>query len=783
MKRKRNIRNIVFRISVIMMIVLTVGYLLLGEALLPSESQLGDFRVTDFSKDWLIRVGDGEGRVDELPTRVYNYKQGITVLEKQLPDHGVGGQYLGFWNRGNDLRIYVDGELRQEYDTSDSRILGFVSPYLYVFVPLTEEDAGKTIHLEMELRNEQVEEMLLGDRLDLIVVCGQPYFAEIIFAFLLLMLSLLFLIVVAMLRLWKIRIPSLVYFSVGTTLAAIWIMTNSAIRQFMFPNVSVVRDIAFFAFALFPLFFVMAIDEVQKRRYHKVLCGMEIALCTSFWIMILPYLFHILDFDWTQYFVLVSEIVAIVYIFFTIVMDLKNGEIKQYRIMAIGMAALAIAGMVQLLNFWFGDGFYTAVPMAIGLSFALLCAATSAVMDLVQISVEKDEAITANKAKGDFLANMSHEIRTPINAVLGMDEMILRESTEPEIQSYAQNIHSAGTSLLSLINDILDFSKIESGKMNIVPVNYELSDILADLVVLLEMKAQAKRLKLVWDIDPHIVNNLYGDDVRIKQVLVNILTNAIKYTEKGEVALHVKGHRLGGNQIQLDFAVQDTGIGIKPEDIGRLSNAFQRVDEGRNRHVEGTGLGLSITGQLLQLMGSELKVESTYGEGSTFSFTLLQEIMGFEEIGKFDEEVIHRAAKEEKYKESFVAPNLRILAVDDTEVNLKIFVALLKKTQVQIDVARSGEEALEITTEKHYDLIFLDHMMPGMNGIETLQAMRKVKNSPNKDTKVVALTANAISGAREQYKEAGFDDVLFKPVEGKVLEEMIRVQCHIDENI
>lgn len=780
MKNRASKNDILFRIGLFLMLLVTLGYLYLGEFFLPVENQVGDYSVNDYSQDWSIQVGEQLEQITTLPIRLADYSSGATVLKKELPKQGVGGKYLCFWNRGNVLKVYVDDELRQEYDTEKSRAFGFVSPYLYIFVPLQEADAGKTIRIEMNLRNNKLEEVLLGERLDLIVELIQPCILEMIFAFLLFVFSILCLIIAFMLYMWKYRIRFLEYFSLGTAMASIWIMTNSGIRQFFFPNVSTVRDVAFLAFAIFPMFFIMSIDEMQERRYHKTFRICNIAIYVSFWVMVLPYFFGVLDFDYTKYLVLISEIVTIIYVVYTILNDVRTGAIKKYRIMATGIVALAVAGMVQAVSFWLDDSFYTAVPLAVGLAFALLCAASSAVMDMVHLNVEKDNAITANKAKGDFLANMSHEIRTPINAVLGMDEMILRESTEPEIRGYAQNIKSAGTSLLSLINDILDFSKIENGKMDIIPAKYEMNRVLNDIAVMLQMRAEAKGLKMVWDIDSHIVNHLYGDDVRIRQVLVNLLTNAIKYTEKGEVTLYMKGTRMGGNQLQLEVEVRDTGIGIKPEDIEKLLSAFQRVDEGRNRNIEGTGLGLSITGQLLQLMGSELKIESTYGVGSTFSFVLMQEIMDFQEIGKFDPHSMHQAKEDNRYKESFVAPQLRILLVDDTDMNLKIIKALLKKTQVQIDAVLSGREALGMVTEKKYDLILLDHMMPEMDGLETLAAMKKIKNSLNKDTKVIALTANAISGASEMYREHGFDDVLFKPVDGKKLEDMIREKCEIE---
>ena len=384
---------------------------------------------------------------------------------------------------------------------------------------------------------------------------------------------------------------------------------------------------------------------------------------------------------------------------------------------------------------------------------------------------QADAAMQASEAKGRFLANMSHEIRTPINAVLGLDTMILRESKESQIREYAVDIENAGQSLLALVNDILDFSKIESGKMEIIPLEYDFSSLIHDVVGMMSMKARDKELELKLELDEKLPAGLYGDDVRIRQVLINILSNAVKYTEKGSVVLSVAGV-VEGDSVLLHFAVKDTGIGIKQEDIGKLFSAFERIEEKRNRNIEGTGLGMNITIQLLALMGSKLDVESVYGEGSTFSFDLRQEIRNAEPIGDLQER-ISKQAKSYTYVVSCVAPDAKILVVDDNAMNRRVFGSLLKQTQVQIDEACDGKEALELAAKNSYDIIFLDHMMPGLDGIEVRQQMLSWKDYPNKNTPVIALTANAVTGAKEQYLAAGFDDYLSKPINPDKLEQML----------
>ena len=384
-----------------------------------------------------------------------------------------------------------------------------------------------------------------------------------------------------------------------------------------------------------------------------------------------------------------------------------------------------------------------------------------------------DAAKAASTAKTQFLSNMSHEIRTPINAILGMDEMILRECKDEAVLEYAENIRMAGNNLLGLINDVLDFSKIESGKLEVIPVEYALSSVLNDLVNMIQNRASKKGLTLSVKVAQDIPSILYGDEIRIKQIVTNILTNAVKYTEKGSVTLTVDYTPKDADTILLWVGVKDTGIGIKEEDIERLFTAFERIDEKRNRAVEGTGLGMNITQRLLRLLDSKLEVKSVYGEGSVFSFMLEQKVMNWEPMGDFEDSYRRALSHHRKYREKFVAPDANVLVVDDTVMNLTVVKGLLKQTKVRIDTAESGYECLNMITRKKYDIIFLDHRMPGLDGIETLQKMKEMADNLNGDTPVISLTANAVSGAREQYMAAGFQDYLTKPINSNHLENLM----------
>lgn len=395
------------------------------------------------------------------------------------------------------------------------------------------------------------------------------------------------------------------------------------------------------------------------------------------------------------------------------------------------------------------------------------------VYDLTKEKNMLEEVVRANKAKSQFLANMSHEIRTPINGILGMDSVLLKECHDENLREYAKNIQSAGQSLLSIINDILDISKIESGKMEILTIRYQLFSVLNDCYNLTKIKLQNKPVSFIMQINEKLPSWLYGDEVRIRQIINNFLSNAVKYTKEGNITFELDFEEKTDEQILLVITVRDTGIGIKEEDLGKLFESFTRIEEKRNRNIEGTGLGLNLTKNLVNLMGGEVFAESTYGKGSCFTAKIPQKIADAKPMGDFGKRYQQYLSTSDDDKLSFLAPDAKILVVDDVTMNLKVVEGLLKATKIQIDTAVSGSECLECVKTTPYQMIFLDHMMPEMDGLETLEHMKNLADNPNAQTPVIMLTANAIVGAKEEYIEAGFTDYLTKPIRETELLEMI----------
>ena len=478
--------------------------------------------------------------------------------------------------------------------------------------------------------------------------------------------------------------------------------------------------------------------------------------------------------------IVLGYVYELYFLFYAIFLFIIKGKSmgKRAHYTAIAAYTVSILGVIVELFNTIGAGpgiLYNYFGAVIGLYIFYIGVETPDYKNLLQsmkdLESARKAADEANIAKSAFLANMSHEIRTPINAVIGMNEMIIRESSEPQIVGYSKDIEGAGKNLLSIINDILDLSKIEAGKMEIQDQAYSLKNLINDVVNMITFKCKEKELDFIINADPTLPDKLSGDEVRIRQVIINLLNNAVKYTKVGSVTLSVTGE-ISGDEINLGLSVKDTGIGIKAEDIDKIFGKFDRVDVDRNKTIEGTGLGLAITDSLLKAMKGKVSVESKYGVGSEFKVSIPQKIIDHAPMGQYDKEAGDRK-ETVKYHEAFRAPEAIVLHVDDTPLNHSVMKGLLKKTGVKIHTAMNGPESVAMAEAQKYDIIFMDYRMPHMDGVEALRTIRSNPESPNADTPIICLTADAVAGERERYLAEGFADYLTKPVDAGLLEELM----------
>lgn len=767
-----NALKLVFRVLIVIVIALFV----IGELVLPNEKMDEPYGEL-FEVPWLMTREDGSKSVVNIPGNYDLPRNEKVFVETVLPEDIEENWYLCFFSNRQDMEIYVDDELRQEYSTKDSRPYGRSSSAAFVFMKIREGDGGKVLRVSYQTDTAysgRFRSIYYGEKIGIWGLLLKERGGELVVSVLLFFLGIASVVVSLILRFSYKKPVDLEYLGWGVLLAACWMICDSAFRQLVFSNYSIVNDVAFVMVMLMPYPFLIYMNEIQNRRYnifYVIVCAMiavDAVVCVTLQFL------NLVDFvDSISVFAAFSG-VGVLLLAVTMIADFVRGYIGQYKLVAIGIVGASLAAVTQLVLYFRRTIASSGFLIACGMLFLLVSSSVNTIRDLIRSEKEKQHAIYANESKARFLANMSHEIRTPINAVLGMDEMILQESREPKIKEYAVDIQNAGKSLLALINDILDFSKIESGKMEIVPVEYSLSSLICDCYNMIAMRAKEKHLKLIVENDRSLPDRLYGDEIRVRQVIVNLLTNAVKYTKEGSIVFSVQGKRMEQNCLLLQISVKDTGIGITEENCEKLFDSFQRVDEKKNRNIEGTGLGLAITKQIVELMEGEITVESEYGKGSVFRIQLPQTIKEDCPVGAFSARMDSADRKTEASTDILVAPEGKILVVDDVEMNLKVFKGLLKKTQLQIDTALSGRQALELASQKQYHMIFLDHMMPEMDGIETFRALKQMTAGPNTDTPVIMLTANAIVGVREEYLQEGFADYLSKPVQIGHLQEMIR---------
>ncbi len=760
------------KIALSVIIVLVFGYIIIGEFAFPNNTPHVGFLCEMLPCDnWVQIKEDGTKEPFELPGRA----DGDIVIETTLPAE-IDKDMTTMCFRGMDMRVYVDGELRGKFETQDYRIFGDRSAECYLMVPLYQEDEGKSLRVDYEYNSGFVYEVYYGTQIGIWSHFFSQYGAELFVGLMILSLGIICYVASVVYGIVYKKYLEMQHLSIGVLLGACWVLSNSIFRQFYARNISVMSDIPFLMVMLLPIPFLIFIDSLQKGRYTKILTIAGAVEVADFILLIALFISGKAPLVKSFIIAALCCLFCIVVMTYTIVKDAMQGLTKEYEYVAVGFIVLAIAAIGQILTYQFAhNGVFSGLMMAFGLLGFLICATIHTIKQLIGIRLEANEAMHANVAKDQFLANMSHEIRTPLNGILGMDEMIIRETKQSSVKKYALDIKSAGNTLLSLINDILDLSKIEAGSFEIIPVIYGITSVLNDVINMTRQKAVGKDLEYIFEASPELPSELYGDELRVRQVMLNIINNAIKYTAKGQVKIQVLSENIwvdDERRINLIIRVSDTGTGIKPEDMDKLFSSFQRLDEEKNRNIEGTGLGLHITQRLVELMNGKIEVDSKYGEGSTFTVTIPQRIINSQPIGDFSEAVSRFVNTMEIEETTLYAPGASVLVVDDNQMNLEVMEGLLRETGMKVELADSGKKCIEKVSEKTFDVVLLDQMMPGMNGVETLNTMKEMKVIG--DTPVIALTADAIMGAKENYISKGFTDYLSKPVKYEKLEETLK---------
>jgi len=750
----------------------------LGQVLLPQEDSYDWGQASLFSARWERVYPDGRREAVEVPGKCEAERGEIVRVETKLPSLLPDVSYLCFRSSQQDMTVYIGNTLKKRYSTDNTRLFGKDSASAFVFVQLSPEDAGKIIAVETESHSfysGRLNRVYYGEKMGIWGMIMKENGAVFLVALCLFLLSAAAIIVSAAVRIFYKTKISLGILGWSTLLASLWVIAESRLRQLIFPNSSVIATMAYIALMLVPFPFTIYINNLQKRRYEKMHFGFLLLVVVNDLICILLQAFEVVDFVESMTVMIAMLVIMVLLTLGTIILDWVKKRLEEYRLVAIGYIGILFSGILTtyFMNIFDGDN-YIGLPLCAGLSFLLIMASIAAARFVVNAEKEKQKVLEASASKVSFLTRMSHEIRTPINTILGMNEMILRENKDIAITEYVNYSQKAGRMLLSLVNDVLDFSKIDSGVLHIADNPYSLTEILSDSYHMLEARAKKKGLSVDLNVDKQMPNQLSGDEVALKQILTNLLTNAVKYTSKGNITLGVVGSYADSGEFSLKITVADTGDGIREEDIGKLFESFSRLDEKKNQNIEGSGLGLPIVKQLVDKMNGEITVQSVYGKGSLFTVILPQRVVGAAFVGDIREAFRKEAEERVRFRGGFVAPQAKILAVDDNDMNLMVIQGLLKQTKMQIDTVSGGQEALELCKDKKYDLIFMDHMMPGMDGVETMQALRKDKKGINYATPVVVLTANAVAGCKDLYLKEGFVDYISKPVDVMKLDRVLR---------
>lgn len=731
---------------------------------------------------WNFERADGNVETYVFPVAIEWKEEKPMVLQSTLPDYIEKGGYLCLLVRRSTC-VYIDGKERLHFDESKAKFTGGFVKSHYMLVELSPEDRGKEITIQREQIKQDVQtfnEILYGDKIGIVKHLFAEQGLQFMAACILFVFSAMLCLIGCILFIVYKRRMYVILLAFGMMCGSLWFIFDSFLYQIIFGNYHVDGPMEYMLLMLLPFFFNRYLNNEQGRRHEKIFFATDLLLMLNFIVHSALHFLKISSYEDNILKIDLCIAIWAVLIIGTIVSDIVKGYVKQYVLVAMGFLMILLFGILQIVVMLTQEDNHNALVLLMGMYMMLVFGCIHTILFMVREEEKAENAREESVIKSRFLANMSHEVRTPINAILGMNEMILRKSSEDLVRRYSTQIKNASNNLLDIVNDILDFSKIEAGKMDIVEAPYKLSRLLGDVKNIIEVRANEKKLNFFMEVDERLPENFLGDEGRIRQVLLNLLNNAVKYTQKGSVTLRVSMKELEEWEqdarseyktwgLRLD--IEDTGIGIREEDMERLFGTFQRLDVQKNKSIEGTGLGLAITDNLVQLMNGRLLVKSQYGKGSVFTVEVPQQIIGKKRIGNLEQQMEKKWKESAGYEAAFVAPDARVLVVDDVSINVEIIKELLKDTKVQCTGVCSGKEALALCKKQDYDVILMDHIMPEMDGIETLHQLKE--QCPNL-CPVVVLTANAIEGMRNMYIAEGFSDYLTKPVFPEQLENVLK---------
>ena len=753
----------------------SIAMCMVGEYSLADERTYTDSSLEDISEGWERVRWNGTVEPLVLPGQFDTEESHEFVIRKRVNTWQDRDCYLSFSSNKQEVEVYVGEELRYTYSTRNTRWFGANSPGIFLFVPLHPADDGKIVRIVLKGDNNYsgvLDRIFLGSQVGIIKGIYNNERYTLLLTLFLLTLGIIAFIIGVSVKVAYGKAISLFYSGWTMICAAIWSLGDSGCRQFFVPNISMISYMTYISLGLLPISMAMYFDKLQEGKYRVLYSIVVVLEEFSMLTALLLQFFNDTDLSNLLPIAFIAIILTMLVFLLTMIPEFIQGYVKSYWMEFLGIVGAIVMGCFQIYDYQiYHPSTMNPLYLMTGLVFLMIMSYVRALKDIRNTEREMYAAVQAHDASTAFMTRMSHEMRTPINAILGMNMMILRESREENVLEYARDVNSAGNYLLAIVNEVLDLAKVTAGKIDIVLDDYDLMDMVRECYSLVRPRAKASRLSFEVDMSDVLPSKLRGDKERIIQVITNLLTNAVKYTPEGRVTLAIDGKIVEG-KLLLIITVSDTGIGVAKENIPYLFDSFRRVGEFKNKKIEGTGLGLTITKQLVELMDGTISVESELGKGTSFTVMIPQEIRSVDPCGTFsmgpngDRRVSDR-------HETFDIIG-KILVVDDVAINLRVFTALLSNTDINVDTAISGSEAIDKIKRKKYDMIFIDHLMPGMDGIELKRVIDSLEDNLNKDTPIIMQTANAVVGAKEEYERLGFTDYIAKPIKEGELRKLIR---------